>query len=219
MYPRSRLAVIVLLVVLLLFSVSCVLIPKPIQQIIDGFSEIQSKPEVIIVTPTPQSVDGGTSLVKFVIWPCLYNYQCPNAIDLDDLLNAHAKSEYEVKLPYDAQLKLSNGWVAVDEDTLEENLSHIEWILEVDGVDYYDPGFIFDGTVKTIQDSSQESPGAWIGVVIEGFTVNEPVTLVVGYIFTEAINDGWEDFPAGYTSTITYHFLPQPADYGSPNIN
>lgn len=220
MNQKTRIAVSFLLGVVLLISASCALLPPNVQEFISGFSQTESTPRVIVVTSTPQisSGDLNTAQTKLKITPCLYNSDCPDAVDLDDMLNAQQQASYEVKLPYDTLLKLSNGWVAIDDKTLEENLAHIKWIFEVDGEDYYQPEYVVKGTVNTIQDSSVENSGAWLGVTIEGFSLNQTVTMVVGYTFSEAINDGWEDFPAGYTSTITYHFLPQPLDFGSPTM-
>lgn len=214
---KTRIAISLFLVAVLLLSASCALIPTKIQQIMGGDTGSKGAPNVIYVTATPQSGGAGFQ-TELKITACLYNSDCPDAIDLDDMLNAQQKNSYEVKLPYNSQVKLSNGWVAIDQETLQENLSQIKWILEVNGVDYYKPEFLVDGTVNTIQETSVENYGTWLGVTIKGFAQDEPVTMVVGYTFTKSINDGWEDFPAGYTSTITYNFIPQPLDFGAPTM-
>ena len=215
---KTRIAVSLLLVAVLLLSASCALIPQKIQDLADNFTgNTEPTPRYIVVTSTPQA-SSLVSQADLVIKPCLYNSDCPDAVDLDDMLGAQQRESYEVKLPYNAQLKLSNGWVAIDEKTLEENLTHIKWIFEVDGVDYFEPEFIVKDTVTSIEDTSVENAGAWVGVTIEGFALDQPATLVVGHTFTEAVNDGWDDYPAGYTSTITYYFLPQPLDFGAPTM-
>ncbi|MBA4385561.1 MAG: hypothetical protein C0410_12555 [Anaerolinea sp.] len=216
---KTKITVSLLLVVVLLISASCALIPQKFQDLADTFTaKTTPTPRYIVVTSTPQAAGSGASQMELVFKPCLYNSDCPDAVDLDDMLGAQQRKSYDVKLPYNAQLKLSNGWVAIDEKTLEENLSHIKWIFEVDGVDYFQPEFIVKDAVTTIQDTSTENFGAWVGVIVEGFALNQPVTLVVGHTFTEAVNDGWEDYPAGFTSTITYNFIPQPLDFGAPTM-
>lgn len=215
---KTRITVSLLLVAVLLFSASCALIPQKIQDLADNFTgNAEPTPMYIVVTSTPQA-SSLVSQANLVIRPCLYTSDCPNAVDLNDMLDPQQSETYEVKLPYNAQLKLSNGWAAIDEKTLEENLTHIKWILEIDGVDYFNPEFIVKDAVKSIEDTSVENAGAWVGVTIEGFALDQPSTIVVGHILTEAVNDGWDDYPAGYTSIITYYFIPQPLDSGAPTM-
>jgi hypothetical protein len=139
-------------------------------------------------------------------------------VDLNELTAYESGETYEVRVPYDTEVKMTNGWVALDDDTLAENLASIEWVLDVDGVSYYDPDYIVKDTAQMSAEDETEYPGAWIAVTVKGFNLNEPHVFTIGYYFKDAVYDGWESFPQGFTSTITYTILPQELNYGAPSI-
>ncbi len=218
MRRTSRFWVSFLVLAVLVLTVGCAIIPQTVQDIINGFTSPVITPETIYVTATPKSPAPPAAWTPLVIAPCLYAADCPEAVDLDGLTGDESSESYEVRVPYDAVVKMSNGWVALDDENLSENLASIVWVLDVDGVSYYDPAYIVKDTAQMFADDETEYPGAWIAVTIKGFNLNEPHTVTIGYYFEDAVYDGWESFPQGFTSTITYTILPQELNYGAPSI-
>lgn len=82
------------------------------------------------------------------------------------------------------------GWCTDTKETLEQNFEHIRYSITVDGeaVDVYSlyrlEETIDDGVCRSYAGIIREWPG-------------ESHTIVTTMEITEAINDGWDDYPAG----------------------
>jgi len=130
--------------------------------------------------------------------------QCPNAVHIWDLVQMQSHDApgiipYELTIPAGTQLYMATGWCAVDDATLQDNISKMQWNLTIDGQSY---------------DSSVATKGYWPdgracvlgGAVIQGWSSGSTYVVDWGFTFTQDVNDGWSTYPAGqYLGRFTIH--------------
>lgn len=79
--------------------------------------------------------------------------------------------------------------------------------FKIDGQSYLSDAFV--GTDPYYDSTKGETYSARvIGVVTSGWKLNESHQIKIGYMFTEKVSNGWDDFPAGYSEAYIYQVQP-----------
>jgi hypothetical protein len=216
MQKNSKLFTSAILVSLLIFTLACSLSPANLKTKL--FKPTATNTSTSTPIPTKTLLPTKTPVSPLSLKGCVYQEDCPSAIDLSELLTSDPRTDSEMTVHFslDKSAWLVTGWIAKDEATLTENLKHIHWIFEVDGQDYFNSGWEESGVVPDQENSSISYPGKWFGVEMTGWKVGESHQVRIGYQFTEGFNDGWQDHPAGYSEIFTYNVFADAAPTATP---
>lgn len=176
--------------------------------------------EYIIVTPqltlTPEMAPTLTPEPPgLIVLPCPDRAEdCPSAVQAGEFYGNTVARRYKFDVPSSTELRMSFGWRAIDIATLDQNLAHMDFFLEVDGEEYDTD--LFTNTVFLPDEESPDKMNAafFLNVVVSGWVPQEPHTFRLGFVVNEAINDGWGDVAAGHSSERIFTVCP---DGGCPS--
>jgi hypothetical protein len=214
MKKSLKLAMCLILVVVLFFTASCVLIPKSIQQIFTSPTPTSTNTPTPTATSTSTPTATSTPTNPLSVDTCDDSGNCWTSDWIDDLIEGGSVSgeTYRLSIPYDRSERFLTGWTAIDESTLQENLTHIKWIFRIDGQDYFNSQMLSPGAIPDQEDSSIDRPGMWLDVSLSDWKLNNTHKIEIGYELASAANDGWKEYEAGspiiYTYIITSSDLP-----------
>ncbi len=209
MRAKPKIIFAFLMVLIITFSIGCGLIPQGVKNLL--VSETP-QPEILATatntsepTQTIEAVKTASPPLEMVT--CAFSEDCSTVSNANDLLGESFESDRinELEILYDQPLRLSIGWVAADEETLQDNLKHMQWFLTIDGKDFFQEKWLSEGSGTS---STQDGASQWIGVVLDGFKKNQSYFVEIGFVLTEAINDGWNQFDSGYVVKNSYFIIP-----------
>lgn len=165
-----------------------------------------------IVTSAPLVSDTpipGTPEPPLAISICPVESECPPVVLLDDMIGRVVEAgTHNVNIPYDKPVRVRVIWWTASPTIMVDNLVHIHWIFEIDGQDYFSPDMIVQYLAPYDEEKKTQADSVSITADLEGWKVNEPHTIRVGYYFDESVNDGWQDNPAGFSQIYTYNVTP-----------
>lgn len=190
---------------------------EPIYIIVDGdptATLAPTEPPAPTITPIPlptstPSVPGGLVVQACANW----TVDCPDSDHFFVFIELGPPNEDSFDFPSDTPLFVLTSWNAVDEDTLQQNLANVRFILEIDGQDVFDERFTYFETQPYILDESQIDSMKTMSATISGWTPQQPHTVRFGYEVLGAINNGRYDYDAGDVFTQILHVCP---DGGCP---
>lgn len=219
MVKTSRFALSFAVICLFILISGCGLLPKSIQEIFISATPTSTNTPTSTPTPTATATATSTPLPPIFISACTYIEFCPGAIPLDDIIGSPASPIVmnNVQIPYDQTVRVIVGWIAKDQEHLQENLSHIKWTFSIDGQGYFSDQWLTNGTVPDEKDPSIEYPGTWFGVNMMGWKVGQPHFIRIGYTLDASVNDGWNDISGGYTLIYTYYVKPAELPTATPS--
>ena len=161
MKKHFRVSAIILLITLSVLSAACNLIPQVVRNLIASPTPTSTNTPTSTPTPTNTATPTHTPLPPVQLLPCVFSEDCPEAVRIDDIIGSPTNlgNVYNVEIPYDQPVLISIGWWALDQNTLEENLSHMTWIFTIDGQDYFQDDWPAFGETTFENDPSNYYPG------------------------------------------------------------
>jgi hypothetical protein len=172
------------------------------------------------MTPTSTTTPTSTPVPPppFTISACVFNEDCPQANLVTTYLDSDLQLDVQNRIvfPFDDKLRLNRGWCAKDETFLDENLKHITYIFDIDGISYLDFATIKPGL------SSRDDipiPCTFIGAMLSDFQIDQNHLVIMGFRFDAEVNDGWESYaPFAYTIQLELApaYLPTPTNTAIP---
>ncbi|MBA4384501.1 MAG: hypothetical protein C0410_07175 [Anaerolinea sp.] len=141
---------------------------------------------------------------------CFYEVDCPEAVTISSFFPDGIQRDTinEIRLPYDQTIKLSKGWVAKDQEHLDQNLQHIKWVFSIDDQDFFTEDLLVNGEMDDEDVAGAKNPGTWLAVTLSGWEIGEPHYIRYGFYFDEAVDDGWEVSDADFSSIYTLYVVP-----------
>jgi hypothetical protein len=212
MQKPLKLAICFILVCVLIISVSCALVPKSIQQIFTSPTPTSTNTPTPTATSTSTPTATSTPTNPLFVKPCINSGDCWDSDWVDDLVanGVSSGNAYQVSFPFDRPERFLIDWSAIDEATLQENITHIKWIFRIDGQDYFNDQWLSYMSVTDRDDPSIERPAIWLDVSLSGWKLNQTHTIEIGYELTAPVNDGWDEYPKG--DTFIYTYIANPSD-------
>ena len=210
---RSKLILVFIILVLAVMSLTgC----SAVQNLFATPSSTSTATPTPTATPTTTPTPTSTPQPPILMVPCVFTTDCPDALTIEAITGSDAVAGVvsNVEIPVNQQVHLFVGWISSDEETLKQNLPHIQWFLTVDGQNYFQDAWVTRGQAQDMEDPTIYYPGYWIGAAFSGWRVGEPHFIRYGYILDAPINNGWEDYEEGYTLVYSWYF--QPTDGLSP---
>jgi hypothetical protein len=159
------------------------------------------------ITNTPTATPVPTPPVT--ITGCAFGEDCPEAKLVTSYLEAklEVNTTTQVVFPYGDKVLLNIGWCTLDEATLEENLQHISYIFEVDGISYLDLATVKHGYSTDDNNPSIQYPCTFIGVMLGGWQISEDHQVTIGYSFDAEVFDGWNTY-SPFTDKYIFNLKP-----------
>ena len=180
--------------------------------LLTGCSFTAPAPATPTVTSAPLISDTplpGTPEPPLAISICPVESECPPVVLLDNMIGRVVEAgTHDVSIPYDKPVRVRVTWWTATPAIMVDNLVHIHWIFEIDGQDYFSPDMIVQYLAPYDEEKKTQADSVSITADLEGWEVNEPHTIRVGYYFDESVNDGWQDNPAGLSQIYTYNVTP-----------
>ncbi len=176
-------------------------------------------------TPTPTATSTPTATPvpppPFVLESCVFAEDCPEAVLVYDYLPESMETNVltRVDFPFEDKVRMNIGWCAIDDAALKDNVEHITYIFEIDGISYLDRATIKPGVVTDEVDATIEHPCTFISAVGSGWTIGENHQVTIGYKFDDTIFDGWETygpFTNTYMMDLNPSFMPTPTPTATP---
>lgn len=196
----KRSAGITLLFVLLIaaVSISCSFVPQAVKN--------------LFATPTPTSTSTPTAtpLPPISLSSCYDEETCAFATRIEDFFGGYPESGEEnvVEIPYDQSVLISEEWYAIDQEHLQANKSHIEWVFTIDGQNYFQEGLLSSGTVTDYLNRDLIYPSENLKIVLEDWQLNQPHTVTLGYRVNGDMNNGDTDYSDGFEEMQTWLIKP-----------
>jgi len=199
MKNRVRISLVGIILLVLLITLGCSLIPDSLGRLKD-FNPFSKPTSTATITPTPKA--------PLQIGTCP-DLDCPDAIPADELLGFPADDRviYPVTVPDNVPVNFSLDWTVLDEDVLNESLPAVKWVFTIDGQDYFREDLVVLKPNR-VEDDPEWHPAAWLSVNLSGWKIGEPHVIGVGLVLQEDASDGWVDLPAGHTYIKQYKILP-----------
>jgi hypothetical protein len=105
-------------------------------------------------------------------------------------------------------LNLIYGWVAKDQQHLDQNLQHIKWVFTIDDVDYFTEDLLVNADIDDTDNPGATNPGTWLAVTLSGWEVGKPHFIRYGFYLDESIDDGWAPVDADYSALFNLRVVP-----------
>jgi hypothetical protein len=207
MKNRSMIALLAAVVLLIAIS-GCSAIPQAVRNLFASATPTATNTPTATPTSTNTPTATATPLPAVSLEPCPYIRYCPDARGVWEFFNEDTLTDpvTVVEVPYDEPISFNLGWITAMYEQLDQNKQHMHWVLEIDGQDYYREDFTAEDLAY--QDDGSTWPSIYTGVITRGWVIGEPHTVRIGLSFDEAINDGWDDYPAGYEVVNEYIVNP-----------
>ncbi len=207
MKTRSLLRLLAV-VLICLGIISCNAVPQVIRDIFASATPTATNTPTSTPTSTSTPTATATPLPAVSLESCPYIRYCPDARGIWEFFDDEmpGSSVTTVNVPFDQPISFNLGWITAMYDRLEDNKQHMSWFLEIDGQDYYREEFTAEDL--THQDDGSVWPSIYTGVITRGWVIGEPHTVRIGLRFDEAVNDGWDDYPAGHEVVNEYLVNP-----------
>jgi hypothetical protein len=180
-----------------------------------------SSPLQLFATPTPTPTITNTPTITstptatpvppppVTITSCVFQDDCPEA----NLVTSYLAADPEINVitpvvfPYGDKVRLNIGWCTKDDTALEDNIQHISYIFEIDGISYLDLATVKPGFSADNNDPSIQSPCVFIGAMLSGWQIGEDHQVTIGYSFDAEIFDGWNSY-APFTNEYIFDLKP-----------
>ena len=213
MHNSRRLFFLATLSLIAVFIIACVL-PSPIATL------FTTKTPTSTVTPTITPSPTATPMPPLTVEPCPHATPCYNAIGIYDLVPEDIQSgvEYNVDVPYDQAVSFHAGWLAQNDGIVVQNMKNMVNFMEIDGVNYFQGGFLGTPMKYSIENDPFEYFSIWEGVVLSGWQIGQPHRVRIGFTTTKQITDGVNVYPSGYVVEYIYNVNPifRPTDTPTP---
>jgi len=153
---------------------------------------------------TTEAYPGSTS-PRLDILGCNPVSECPDsAVSIRSFFGENEilqyNTEYPVSVSLDTEVRFYIGWCTLEQEMLDDNLQHIEFVFSVDGTSFIDQFKTNTYTVQDDTDSTKLNYCHSVGGVISGWQKDQDYQIVFGMIFTDTIFDGWDTYePGDYT--------------------
>jgi len=150
-------------------------------------------------------VDPELTLLPLDILGCNPVSECPeSAVSIRSFFEENEElqnnTEYPVYVSTDTEVRFFTGWCTLEQELLEENLKHIEFVFKVDGVSFADQLAPNTFTEQDQSDSTKINYCHTVGGVVDGWQKEHAYQIVFGMKFTDSIFDGWDTYePGDYT--------------------
>lgn len=218
MNRAKKLVLTVMLVLLLVLGLSCSVVPQGIQNLFASKTPTPTNTSTPTATSTSTPTATSTPTNPLSVKPCFDVDQCWTSEWIDSYIeeSVYSGEIYRLSIPYDQSERMLTGWSAIDEATLQENLTHIKWIFRIDGQDYFNERMLSPGGIPDSDDPSIERPGMWLDVSLSGWKLNQPHTVEIGYTLTADTDDGWYEYEAGYQTLYTFIVTPSDLPTATP---
>ncbi len=227
MAHRSRIAIILFAIGLLIFSAGCNLLPTGLKGLTATETPTRTKrptkTSAPAATATLQSTATATKTPRPAVsfTSCAFRSdECPDAVSVVDFLKEDQSPAdgVDVIIPFDQKIHIVEGWYAIDQATLDQNVSHMQFFFTIDGKDYYQDYMLEQGYYT--DENGVEYPGVWAGVALDDWTIGESHRIEIGFVTDATINDGWGDYDPGLIGMSSFNFIPskQPTATPEPTI-
>jgi hypothetical protein len=205
----SRIFVSFILVGILVVSLGCGLSAENVLKFLSPETATPTSTSTATSTATPTK----TPIAPVGIIPCSVQDLCPDIPSAVTLAGGSVapNSPVAFSMPYDSPVYFGATWTAVDDAVLDTNLVQIHFIFEVDGQSYSNDAAVNRGQVPDVNDPSILRPAVFTGAVVNGWQLNVPHTIKIGFWFDNPVNNGWVDVASGpyvYTYNVTPADLP-----------
>ena len=213
MNKAPRKSFLLLGVILILFMLSCNLIPQGIQAIFSSPTPTSTNTPTPTPTRTSTPTFTPTPVPPILFYGCPFPSDCPEAERLASYTDAALQSNEPiyVEFPYNVPVRVNLGWYTLDQAHLDENMRHIEFFFKIDGVRYDDPSMFKYGIYYDEEGNPTDYPGYFFGVVLLDWNIGIQHTIEYGFVIDSSINDGWGDYdPQTVTFTIVAMPVRQP---------
>ena len=196
-----------------------------------------SSPLELLATPTPTPSSTFTPTPTITNTPsatpvppppvqvtsCVFQEDCPEATLVKNYLEAEPEVNVitQVKFPYEDKVRVNIGWCTLDEAALQENLKHITYIFEIDGISYLDLATVKHGFSTEANDENIQYPCTFIGAMLSGWQIGKDHQVTIGYSFDAEIFDGWNSyapFSNVYIFDLQPAFIPTATPTATPTI-
>ena len=166
------------------------------------------------ITPPAPTVAPASASAGLTVVPCPTLDDCPGAVSARDFYDVgEPPFEYTFDIPAEIQLAVGTGWSAIDPATLLSNLTKMDFFFEIDGQDYYSDLYTVTSLEPDQDDPTKLNGVFYLNVGISGWVPHQLHTIRIGYDVTAPINDGWDDYAAGFKVEKILHVCP---DGGCP---
>jgi hypothetical protein len=143
---------------------------------------------------TPQPTN--TPIPPLDIEPCAIWDDCQDSTWIGDFVGEDMQTGilYEVDIPYTTSIFVRTGWCTLDDETLQDNLEHMTFIFEIDGVSYLDlAGFEYYAAPDS-EDPDISYPCISMGAALSGWKIGEKHKVAIGFRIEDEIFDGWDAY-------------------------
>jgi serine/threonine protein kinase len=144
------------------------------------------------------STQTATKVPPYVIEGCSPAEKCPDSVAVWDLLpegtTLESNIQYKISISPKTTVRFVTGWCAVDTKTLDENLTHMEYVFTIDGKSVIGQARKNRGTETNPNVASVTMYCDYMGGVIHNWTPGQTHKIVFGFKIKESINDGWDTF-------------------------
>lgn len=200
-------------VIVFLVISSCSLMPQALKNMVvlaTPTSTISPLPTQASTTTPTLTATKKVKQAPLEISTCLDDVDCPEAVNLAAFLpdGIERNTTNEINLPFDQTIKLSTGWIAKDQQHMDENMEHIKWVFTIDDQDFFTEDLLVSGEVDDKEEVGLKNPGTWIAVTLSDWEIGKPYYIRYGFYLDEAIDDGWSLSDADYSSIYTLLVKP-----------
>ncbi len=204
MKPSSKIVLYLILIVALVFILSCSVIPQGVKEIFKSSTPTNTS------TPTATATATATPLPPMSLIPCALNEDCSEVVSVYDYLDGTLKDGEinEVRIPYDEPVWMNLMWRAKDEELLEQTMPKLNWYFTIDGQDYFREDWLEFGIYEDSFDPTKIYPAYFWGVVMDGWELGESHVIKIGYRLQDEAYDGWLNYDKGYSSEVTWRIRP-----------
>ena len=208
----SKIALCLILVVTLVFVLSCSVIPQGVKEIFKSSTPTNTN------TPTATATATATPLPPMSLSPCALLEHCSEVASVYDYLDGTLKEGEvnEVQIPFDKPLWLNQLWRAKDELLLDQTMADLVWYFTIDGQDYFREDWLELGIYEDPFDPTLIYPAYFWGVVMDGWKLGETHVIKIGYLFQDKAYDGWHNYEKGDSSEVTWLIRPVIPPTGTP---
>ncbi len=210
---------IIVVAILIIFS-ACSVLPPAISGLFITETPTPSMTPTPTNTPTPTQTltPKPTPVSPLGLDPCAFSFYCSEVLSVNDLISDDLQSgeTYRVDVPYNMPLHFGVWWIAASEEDLSKNIANMNFFFEIDGQSYFRDEVIELDFVMEDEDTGRANPSVGMGYVLDGWNLDEPHVIRIGFDFPRGVNDGWNIYPPGTSYDFTYVINPVPPPTPTP---
>lgn len=167
-------------------------------------------------TPLPTKTFTPTPTPPVNLIPCANSDACSEGVYIREYLETvglldeadEGEQPFEVEVPYNLPLRFGISWIAIDDETLADNMQKMTFFFEIDGQPYLDKNDLIYEYYPDVEDPSIVYSSVFIDYLLTGWRIGEPHTVSIGFRFDQSLSDGWNTYYLGETMGYSYRILP-----------